>query len=123
MDSRQSHIIIRPIINEKTVDLASTLGKYTFEVAKDANKTEIAKALQQILSELYPKSKSKIESVNTAPIRVRFRRSKRHARVPVDGKKAIVTITGDPLELFNPRLMPMRVARKTSSGALCKFQA
>jgi large subunit ribosomal protein L23 len=100
MNSRQSHIIIRPIINEKTHTLASEHSQYTFEVAKDANKTEIAQALSQILSELYPKSNAKIVSVNTAPIRVRFRRSKRHARVPVDGKKAIITIEGDPLELF-----------------------
>jgi len=100
MDSRQSHIIIRPIINEKTVGQAATLSQYTFEVAKDANKTEIAKALQVILDELYPKSKSKVISVNTAPIRERFRRSKRHGRVPNDSKKAIVTIEGEPLELF-----------------------
>ncbi len=100
MDSRQSHIIIRPIINEKTVGLAALRNQYTFEVAKDANKTEIAAALQTILDELYPKSKSKVLSVNTAPIRDRFRRSKRHGRAPKDGKKAIVTIEGEPLELF-----------------------
>src|SRR5437016_3219371 len=100
MNTRQSHIILRPIINEKTVMMASE-QKYTFEVARDAAKTEIAEALQQILSELYPKNKSKIVKVNTAPIRDRFRRSKRHGRAPVDGKKAIVTIEGDPLELFN----------------------
>lgn len=100
MNSRQSHIIIRPIINEKTVGLTA-LNQYTFEVAKDANKTEIAQALQQILTELYPKSKSKVVSVNTAPIRARFRRSKRHGRFPSDSKKAIVTIEGEPLELFS----------------------
>ncbi len=100
MNSRQSHIIIRPIINEKTVGLTA-LNQYTFEVAKDANKTEIAQALKQILSELYPKNKSKIVSVNTAPIRARHRRSKRHGRFPSDSKKAIVTIEGEPLELFS----------------------
>ena len=100
MDHRQSHIIRRPIINEKTVLLAEQ-QQYTFEVAKDANKTEIAQALEQILSELYPKSNAKIVSVNTAPIRARFRRSKRHGRFPADSKKAIVKIEGEPLELFN----------------------
>ena len=101
MNSRQSHIIIRPIINEKTVALANDLNQYTFEVVKDANKTEIAQALRQILDELYPKNQSKIVHVNTAPIRARFRRSKRHGRIPSDGKKAIVTIKGEPLELFS----------------------
>jgi ribosomal protein L23 len=114
MDSRQSKIIIRPIINEKTVGQAENLKQYTFEVVKDANKTEIAQALKKILNELYPKSTTKlfseksdspatwtIVSVNTAPIRVRFRRNKRHGRFPIDGKKAIVTIQGEPLELFS----------------------
>ena len=100
MNGRQSHVIIRPIINEKTVLLAAQ-QQYTFEVAKDSNKTEIAQALQQILNELYPKSNSKVRKVNTAPIRERFRRSKRHGKHPLDSKKAIVTIEGEPLELFN----------------------
>lgn len=101
MNGRQSHVILRPIFNEKTVTLAANMQQYTFEVAKDANKTEIAQALTQILAELYPKNKCKVVKVNTAPIRERFRRSKRHGRMPVDGKKAIVTIEGDALELFN----------------------
>ena len=50
MDSRQSQIIIRPIINEKTV-LMTMNNQYTFEVAKNANKTEIARAMEQIISE------------------------------------------------------------------------
>jgi large subunit ribosomal protein L23 len=101
MNGRQSHVILRPIINEKSVTLAANLQQYTFEVAKDANKTEIAQALTQILAELYPKNKSKVVKVNTAPIRVRFRKSKRHGRAPNDSKKAICTIEGDALELFN----------------------
>jgi large subunit ribosomal protein L23 len=100
MNGRQSQIILRPIINEKTILLAGQ-SQYTFEVAKDANKTEIGLALQQILHELYPKSNSKVKKVNTAPIRERFRRSKRHGKHPLDGKKAIITVEGEPLELFN----------------------
>jgi large subunit ribosomal protein L23 len=100
MLGRHSHVIIKPIINEKTVLLAQQ-QKYTFEVARDANKTEIAEALEQILGELYPKNKSKVVKVNTASIRARFRRSKRHGGAPIDGKKAIVTIEGEPIELFN----------------------
>ncbi|HEY9869166.1 MAG TPA: 50S ribosomal protein L23 [Candidatus Obscuribacterales bacterium] len=99
MDSRQANVIIRPIINEKTTSLIE-LGKYTFEVAKDANKIEIARALTQLIKELYPKNKTTIVDVNTLPIRGRIRRSKRHGRAPRDSKKAIVTIEGDPLEFF-----------------------
>ena len=100
MNKRQSQIIIRPLITEKSA-LQMEQGKYTCEVAKIANKVEIAQALEQLLKELYPKSKSEIVSVNTSAIRGRYRRSKRHGRFPKDSKKAIVTISGDPLELFS----------------------
>ena len=100
MNKRHSEIIIRPLITEKSAAQMEK-GQYTFEVAKNANKVEIAQALEQILKELYPKSKSEIVSVNTSAIRGRFRRSKRHGRAPKDSKKAIVTMSGEPLELFS----------------------
>ena len=99
MNSRQSQIILRPLLNEKSMALTA-LGQYTFEVPRDANKTEIADALEQILKELYPKNKVKILRVNTSTIRGRIRSSKRHGRAPHDSKKAIVKIQGDPIELF-----------------------
>ena len=68
MNSRQAQIILRPIINEKTTSM-TVLNKYTFEVAQDANKIEIAQAVEILLKELYPKSKTKVVSVNTAPAR------------------------------------------------------
>lgn len=100
MNNRQQQVIIRPIINEKTVQLAAE-NQYTFEVAKDSNKTEIADAIKQILKELYPKGKFSVLRVNTSAIRDRFRRSKRHGRAPKDSKKAIVTVAGDPIEIFS----------------------
>ena len=99
MNKRQSQVIIRPMITEKSARQME-LGQYTFEVLKDANKVEIAQAVEQMLKDLYPSSKSEIVAVNTSAIRGRFRRSKRHGRAPKDSKKAIVTVTGDPLELF-----------------------
>jgi len=99
MNSRQASIIISPIINEKTTSLAAQ-NQYTFEVAKNANKVEIAQAIELLIKELYPKSKSKVVRVNTSAIRGRIRRSKRHGATPKDGKKAIVWIEGDPLEMF-----------------------
>ena len=101
MDSRQQHVIVRPIVNEKTVTLASEHNQYTFEVARDSNKTEIAEALKQVLKELYPKGKFTVLKVNTSAIRDRFRRSKRHGRAPKDSKKAIVTVAGDSIEIFS----------------------
>ena len=100
MNSRFSEIILRPLLNEKAIYLGE-LGQYTFEVAKDANKIEIAQAVQQLIKELYPKNKSTVVSVNTCAIRGRIRRSKRHGRFPKDSKKAIVKITGDPLDMYS----------------------
>ena len=50
-------IIIRPIITEQSME-AATFKKYTFEVAKDANKIEIAKAVEEIFG-------VKVAKVNT----------------------------------------------------------
>jgi large subunit ribosomal protein L23 len=101
MNSRQSQIILRPLINEKSTHMASQFGQYTFEVVRDANKIEIAQAVEQLIKELYPKNKSEVVSVNTLPIRSRMRRSKRHGRGHKDSKKAIVTIEGDALDLYS----------------------
>lgn len=38
-------IIVRPVITERSMGGIAT-GKYTFEVAKDANKIEIAEAVE-----------------------------------------------------------------------------
>ena len=37
--------IVKPVITEKTVNLASSSNKYTFEVSLNANKTDAAKEL------------------------------------------------------------------------------
>lgn len=100
MNTRQSQIILRPIITEKSARMTG-LAQYTFEVVKDANKIEIAQAVEQLIKDLYPKNKSKVLAVNTSAVRGRFRSRKRHGRYPKDSKKAIVTIEGDPLDLFS----------------------
>ena len=50
-------IIIRPVITEKSMEAVAD-KKYVFEVAKDANKVEIRKAIEQIFG-------VKVLSVNT----------------------------------------------------------
>jgi Ribosomal protein L23 len=99
MDKRNSQVIVRPLMTEKSANMASG-GQYTFEVVKDANKVEIKQAVEQLIKELYPTNKSEVVSVNTSAVRGRFSRRRRHGRAPKDGKKAIVTIAGDPLDLF-----------------------
>ena len=80
-------IITRPIITEKSM-IGATEKKYTFEVAKKANKIEIAKAVEEIFG-------VKVASVNTINVRGRLRRQGRHQGYTRAWKKAYVTLTQD----------------------------
>ena len=80
-------IIIRPIITEKSM-LGAAEKKYTFEVAKKANKIEIAKAVEEIFG-------VKVAKVNTINVRGRLRRQGRNQGYTRSWKKAYVTLTQD----------------------------
>ncbi|MGN1051427.1 MAG: 50S ribosomal protein L23 [Acutalibacteraceae bacterium] len=80
-------IIIRPIITEKSM-LGTAEKKYTFEVAKTANKIEIAKAVEEVF-------KVKVAKVNTVSVRGRLRRQGRTQGYTKSWKKAVVTLTED----------------------------
>ena len=81
-------IIIRPVITEQSME-ATDLKKYVFMVAKDANKTEIKKAVSEIFG-------VKVEKVNT--IRMEGKQ-KRQGAAPAgrraNWKKAMVKLTAD----------------------------
>lgn len=98
MNTRHSQIILRPILTEKAAQ-HNMLNQYVFEVTRDANKIEIAQAVEELIREIY-KSKSTVKAVNTSAIRGRFRSRKRHGAHPKDSKKAIVTIEGEPLPVY-----------------------
>ena len=78
-------VVLRPIITERSMGLLSG-GKYTFEVAKDANKIEIAEAVEK----LFPGTK--VNSVNTMNVRGRMKRMGKNQGMTKSWKKAIVTI-------------------------------
>ena len=80
-------IIIRPIITEKSM-IGATEKKYTFEVAKNAGKIEIARAVEEIF-------KVKVAKVNTLNVRGKFRRQGRSEGYTRSWKKAVVTLTAD----------------------------
>ena len=80
MEARE--IIIRPLITEKSTTLMAE-GKYVFEVAKAANKIEIAKAVSEIL-------KVKVADVNTINVEGKKKRMGRFVGKRSDFKKAIV---------------------------------
>lgn len=77
-------IIIAPVITEKSMSGIAD-KKYTFKVAKDANKIEIAKAVEEIF-------KVKVAKVNTMSVRGQARRMGRYEGYTASWKKAIVTL-------------------------------
>ncbi|NLJ31507.1 MAG: 50S ribosomal protein L23 [Clostridiales bacterium] len=80
-------IVVRPIITEKSM---AGIGakRYTFEVAKDATKIEIAKAVEDLFG-------VKVNKVNTLHVRGKFRRQGRSEGYTRSWKKAVVTLTED----------------------------
>jgi large subunit ribosomal protein L23 len=81
-------IIKRPIITEQSMESASD-KKYTFEVAKDSNKIEIAKAVEEIFG-------VKVAKVNTLNMKGKEKRMGRYpAGRRASWKKAMVTLTDD----------------------------
>ncbi len=80
-------VILAPVITEKSMQ-ATMDKKYTFKVAKDAEKVEIAKAVEEIFD-------VKVQKVNTISVRGRKRRQGLSSGFTPAWKKAIVTLTGD----------------------------
>lgn len=86
--STAHNIIRRPVITEKsTADAA--LGKYTFEVAVNATKTEVRKAVEQLFD-------VKVIKVNTANYDGKTKRQGVHVGLTPSWKKAVVTIDTEP---------------------------
>lgn len=81
-------IIIRPLITERSMDLVSQ-KKYCFEVAKDATKPEIAKAVETMFEGV------KVKAVNTVSMKAKPKRLRYVEGKTKSWKKAIVTLTED----------------------------
>ncbi|MDO4547242.1 MAG: 50S ribosomal protein L23 [Clostridia bacterium] len=87
-------IILRPVLTEQSYDNMND-KKYTFEVAVDAGKTEIKKAVEEIFS-------VEVEKVNTMRILGKIKRQGRTSGRRPERKKAIVklTATSKGIEFF-----------------------
>ena len=87
-------IIIAPVITEKSMRGVAE-KKYTFKVAKDANKIEVAKAVEATFDH------TKVVKVNMINVRGVARRQ--NARMPqghtAAWKKAVVTLAEGTIEL------------------------
>ena len=80
-------IILKPIITEESM-MGTAFKKYTFKVAKDANKAEIKSAIEEVFG-------VKVAKVNTMNCKGHLRRYGRYQGYTSAWKKAIVTLTED----------------------------
>ncbi|MDR0918647.1 MAG: 50S ribosomal protein L23 [Oscillospiraceae bacterium] len=94
MNRLPQDIIVKPVITERSVDLLEQ-GKYTFRVAKDANKFEIKSAVETLFN-------VDVASVHTMNVRGRIKKMGRFEGKTASWKKAIVTLKGDKtIEFFD----------------------
>ena len=89
-------IIIRPLITEKSMDSVPQ-KRYSFEVAKDATKAEIAEAVEAMFK------KTKVVKVNIINMKKKPKRYGVHFGYTGEWKKAIVTLSDDSsaIEFFD----------------------
>ena len=86
-------ILLRPLVTEKSTALLEE-GKYVFEVAKAANKVQIAQAVAEIFN-------VKVVVVNTINVTGKVKRVGRNVGRRRSYKKAIVTLApGETIQFF-----------------------
>ncbi|MBM3817455.1 MAG: 50S ribosomal protein L23 [Acidimicrobiia bacterium] len=78
-------VIRRPLITEKTTVIREDGATLVFEVARDANKVDIKRAVEQLLG-------SKVASVRTSLAHGKMKRQGRYAGRRSDWKKAYVRL-------------------------------
>lgn len=85
-------IIIAPVITEKAA-IQAEANIYTFKVAKDANKIEIKKAVEEAFG-------VKVVKVNTANTKAKDKRVGRYTGKTQTYKKAFITLAdGEKIEI------------------------
>ena len=80
-------IVLAPVITENSMAGIAD-KKYTFKVATNATKVEIAQAVEELFG-------VKVAKVNTISVKGRFKRMGRNEGYKPDWKKAIVTLSED----------------------------
>ena len=110
-------VIRRPLITEKTSILREDGRTIVFQVATDANKIEIKRAIEQLLG-------AKVASIRTSIAHGKIKRQGRFAGRRSDWKKAYVKLReGEKMPEFlegGAELMPIRKYNPTSPGT--RFQ-
>ena len=91
---KASEIIVRPVVTERSTELADDRGAYTFIVDKSANKIEIKNAVEQLFD-------VKVKAVRTANYRGKWRRVGSAYGQKASYKKAVVTLAeGQRIDVY-----------------------
>ncbi len=87
-------IVVRPLVTEKSTAQLERDGAYSFVVARDANKIEIARAIETLFN-------VKVRDVRTMQYRGKERRLGKFVGRRAGWKKAVVRLqAGDSIEIF-----------------------
>jgi large subunit ribosomal protein L23 len=87
-------VIVRPLVTEKSTEQLEKDGAYTFVVDRDANKVEIAQAIETLFN-------VKVRDVRTMQYRGKEKRLGRFVGRRAGWKKAVVKLReGDSIEIF-----------------------
>ncbi|MBX7044104.1 MAG: 50S ribosomal protein L23 [Ignavibacteria bacterium] len=85
-------ILVRPLVTEKNTTLQENLNQYAFEVGRDANKIEIARAIEKKFNVRVSKVRTIVAKGKS---KSQMTRKGRFAGYRADRKKAIVTLHKD----------------------------
>jgi large subunit ribosomal protein L23 len=86
-------IIKGPLITEKSTQQKELKNRYSFVVARDANKCEIKEAVERIF-------KVKVAEVHTQNVLGKIKRVRQHLTRRPHWKKALVTLKEGSIEMF-----------------------
>ena len=93
MSLHPSEVLIRPVVSEKSYEQIAR-NQYTFQVHKDAHKTQVRQAVEQLFD-------VKVERVNILKVQPKPKRRGATKGFKAGWKKAVVQLkAGDSIEIF-----------------------
>lgn len=93
MSLHPNEVLLAPVVSEKSYSLIAD-RKYSFKVHKDAHKTQVRQAVEELFS-------VKVIAVNISTVKAKPKRRGVHAGTRPGWKKAVVQVReGDTIEIF-----------------------
>jgi large subunit ribosomal protein L23 len=93
MSLHPNEVLLAPVVSEKSYSLI-TDRKYTFKVHKDAHKTQVRQAVEELFG-------VKVQAVNMAKVQSKPKRRGLHRGRRPGWKKAVVQLReGETIEIF-----------------------